>query len=139
MNVKKLSPILVLMLLAVLACDFQGCNPAAHKDDLHVTSVSVSPKSGSGQFNVTVSVKAQWVNTGHSLVCYIPVSGKKQTIHKLQFNIGYAVGYSSTRSFSFSYNVPGTHAVFCSVTPNNGGFPALSDQFTVTGSSSGTP
>ena len=139
MKVKKLSPVFVLVLLAVLACDFQGCNPAAHADDLHVTSVNVSPKSGSDKFNVTVKIEAQWVNVGHSLVCYILTSGKKQTINKQHLNIGYAFLYSSTRSFSFSYNIPGTYSVFCSVTPNNGGFQPSSDNFTVTSANSATP
>ena len=139
MNGKKLSPIFILLLLAVLACDFQGCNPADHADDLHVTSVNVSPKSGTDKFTVTVTVKAQWVNVGHSLVCYILTSGKKQTINKQKFNIGYAYLYTSTRSFSFSYKVPGTYSVFCSVTPNNGGFQPLSDNFTVTSSNVANP
>jgi len=139
MNGKKLTPLFFLVLLAVLACNFQGCNPAAHTDDLHVTSVNVNPKSGSDKFTVTVKVEAQWVNVGHTLICYILSSGKKQTIVKQKLNIGYAYIYTSTRSFPFSYNVPGTYSVFCSVTPNNGGFQSLSDKFTITSATSATP
>jgi hypothetical protein len=139
MNLRKLSPIFVLMLLAVLGCNVQGCNPAAHTDDLHVTSVNVSPKSGSDKFTVTVKVQAEWVNAGHNLVCYLLPSGKKQTIIKQPLNIGYAYLYTSTRSFSFSTKIPGTYSLFCSVTPKNGGFQPLSDNFTVTSSNSPNP
>jgi hypothetical protein len=139
MNAKKLSPLFVLMLLALLACDFQGCNPAAHTDDLHVTSVNVNPKSGPGNFTVTVKIEAQWVNVGHSLVCYLLTAGQKQTIIKQHLNVGVAYLYTSTRSFSFSYKVPGAYSLFCSVTPNNGGFQPLSDSFTVTTATSAAP
>jgi hypothetical protein len=139
MNVKRLFPIFVLMLLAVLACNFPGCSPAAHTDDLHVTSVNVYPKSGSDRFTVTVTIKAQWVNVGHSLVCYILTSGKKQTVYNQKLNVGYAYLLTTTRSFSISYKVPGTYSVFCSITPNNGGLQPLSDEFTVTSSNSANP
>jgi hypothetical protein len=126
----------ILWFLGLLIVISLSCNLFTPGHTAGVTSVSVIPKSGSGNFKASVVGQA---HEGDRVHCYIPVDDEngKRVQQVDVFTSGPISGTSDSTEFHFdipfTYSVPGTHSLVCTL-----GDPletAWSADFTVTSTS----
>ena len=106
----------LLWFLILLICISLSCTLYRPGHIAGVTSVSVTPHSGSGKFQASVTGEA---HLGSSLRCYIPEdneNGKRLEVEKYNRPLKYDGSvdtFNFNLSFPFSYTVPGTHTLIC--------------------------
>jgi hypothetical protein len=125
---------LVLLLCVSLSCNLPG-QQLVEDEFQQITSVNISPQSGTGDFKADVTGNAS--NGRHSLRCYVSTdTGNEtkytQTVSGSLANLGYKT-FSFQQSFDFQYFLPGTHALVCLLDDKTG--TAWSADFTVTSAS----
>jgi hypothetical protein len=126
----------LLWFLALLILISLSCNLFVPGQLAGVTSVSVTPHSGSGDFQVSVQGEAQ---QGSTLRCYIPeedANGKRVQVEKFNQPLkapGSADKFGFNTSFTFNYTVPGNHTLICTLGTSSE--LAWNEDFTVTSDS----
>jgi hypothetical protein len=121
----------VLLLCVGLSCNLPG-QELVEDDFQQISSVSINPQIGTGEFKVDVTGNAS--NGSHSLRCYVSADTGNETKYTQNVsgnlkNLGYKT-FNFKNSFDFKYTVPGTHALVCLLDDKTG--TAWSADFTVT-------
>ena len=119
---------LSLLLCVSLSCNLPGRDVLPTPGEMaEVTSISVTPPSGTGHFSAVVK-GTTLADVESKLECYVSPDNEA-TKYTDDVSGNGNNGWSFTRDFTFTYTDPGTHTLVCLI--NNGSGTAWSEDFVV--------